>query len=135
MSGNPMIEAKPTDKQDGVRDGEQDAFQIHWDNIEALEHPNQFKNPHNFGYYANLASSVQSDLEECTFKLLGSLKALTDAKNLVLVGGVALNSVLNGKSFSVSFNAACLFRAPILMPVTMIAVAIIGNIVVLLIVQ
>jgi len=47
--------------------------------------------------YMNMALAVQEVLEEIIFKLAGKLKELTGSPNLVLAGGVALNSVANGK--------------------------------------
>jgi carbamoyltransferase len=47
--------------------------------------------------YMNMALAVQEVLEDIIFRLAGKLKDLTGSKNLVLAGGVALNSVANGK--------------------------------------
>ncbi|MBL7112859.1 MAG: carbamoyltransferase [Bacteroidales bacterium] len=47
--------------------------------------------------YMNMALAVQEVLEEIIFRLAGKLKDFTGSKNLVLAGGVALNSVANGK--------------------------------------
>jgi carbamoyltransferase len=46
---------------------------------------------------ADLAASVQLVLEEAIFALAKRLKRLTGMKNLCLGGGIALNSVANGK--------------------------------------
>ncbi|PRX53820.1 carbamoyltransferase [Flagellimonas meridianipacifica] len=47
--------------------------------------------------HANLALAVQLVLEECTAKLVQTAISLTGCPNLVMAGGVALNSVNNGK--------------------------------------
>eukprot|EP01035_Chromulina_nebulosa_P027308 gene27308-35887_t len=73
-----------------------DSFQINWKEIESLQRSNQWSDK-NFGYNANLANSVQSDLESVAVELCSSLKATTGCANLALVGGVALNSVMNGR--------------------------------------
>lgn len=81
MSGNPVS-------------GE---FMINWQLIEEeLLHTNDFK-PKTFDYFANIAQSVQHNLKDVSLSMLTSLQQLTNEKNVVLVGGVALNSVLNGK--------------------------------------
>lgn len=64
--------------------------------IDNLPHPNEWSDAR-FGYYANLAHSVQSDLESCAMQLVNSLRDFTGESNLALVGGVALNSVMNSK--------------------------------------
>jgi predicted NodU family carbamoyl transferase len=79
MSGNPF-------------DG---SFNVDWDSIESLEHANDLSDAR-FGYYANIAASVQADLQACTMSMLQSLQSATRECKLVLTGGVALNSVLNG---------------------------------------
>jgi len=73
-----------------------DSFRINWDLLDSLPHPNEWS-PQLFSYYANLASSVQQDLETVALDLVGGLKGATGCRNVVLVGGVALNSVLNGR--------------------------------------
>ncbi len=47
--------------------------------------------------YMNMALAVQEVLEEIIFRVAGNLKKLTQSNYLVLAGGVALNSVANGK--------------------------------------
>jgi hypothetical protein len=81
--------------QGNIYDG---TFQINWSTLEQLSHPNTFgSHPERFDYFANLANSVQTDLETCSLSFLQSLQQATNAKQLVFTGGVALNSVLNGK--------------------------------------
>jgi len=47
--------------------------------------------------YMNLALAIQEVTEEIVLKMAKTVKELTGSKNLVLAGGVALNSVANGK--------------------------------------
>jgi predicted NodU family carbamoyl transferase len=86
MTGNPFHD--PVHNEEGLH--------INWDTIENLSHPNQWGND-KFGYYANLAANVQENLESTALALIKSLKEHSQQKNLALVGGVALNSVLNGR--------------------------------------
>ena len=51
----------------------------------------------NFLYYAELAASFQSILEDIVMKMRDQIIELTGEKNLCFSGGVALNAVLNGK--------------------------------------
>lgn len=81
MTGNPFSENE---------------FKVDWDIIDSLPDPNQFE-ANNFGRSAVLAASVQSDLESSALELVASLKSSTNQANLALAGGVALNSVLNGR--------------------------------------
>ncbi|SDS42305.1 carbamoyltransferase [Gramella sp. MAR_2010_147] len=52
--------------------------------------------------HANLAFAAQKVLEKIVLKLARAALDITGAKNLVLAGGVALNSVANGKIMDVS---------------------------------
>lgn len=47
--------------------------------------------------YMNIALAIQQVTEEVVIKLAQTAKELTGSKNLVMAGGVALNSVANGK--------------------------------------
>ena len=47
--------------------------------------------------YMNLALAIQQITEEVVIKLAETAKRLTNSENLVMAGGVALNSVANGK--------------------------------------
>jgi carbamoyltransferase len=47
--------------------------------------------------YMNMALAIQQVTEEIVMKLARTAKELTGSRNLVLAGGVALNSVANGK--------------------------------------
>ncbi len=48
-------------------------------------------------HYADIAASIQKVTEEILLKLINSLHKETGLKNLCLAGGVALNSVANGR--------------------------------------
>ena len=48
-------------------------------------------------YYENIAASLQRKLEEVVFLLLSQAHKTYRTKNVCLAGGVALNSVMNGK--------------------------------------
>lgn len=50
--------------------------------------------------YENLAAALQMVTEDAVFNLLGWVQEATNQENLCLAGGVALNSVLNGKVLS-----------------------------------
>jgi carbamoyltransferase len=45
----------------------------------------------------NVAAAFQYQLEECALKLCSILRRRTNARHLVIAGGVALNSVMNGR--------------------------------------
>ena len=47
--------------------------------------------------YMNMALAIQLVTEEIVLKLARTTKELTGCNNLVMAGGVALNSVANGK--------------------------------------
>ncbi|MCD4698504.1 MAG: carbamoyltransferase [Bacteroidales bacterium] len=47
--------------------------------------------------YMNMALAIQKITEEIVLKLAGTARKLTNSENLVMAGGVALNSVANGK--------------------------------------
>lgn len=51
-------------------------------------------------YHKDLATSIQKVMEEVYFKILNHLYTLTRTKNLCLGGGVALNSLANGKIYT-----------------------------------
>lgn len=48
-------------------------------------------------YYADVAASVQRVTEELMLRMVGALHAETGLENLCMAGGVALNSVANGR--------------------------------------
>ncbi len=50
-------------------------------------------------FHRDLAASLQAHTEEIIFSLLNDLHKMTRCRNLCLAGGVALNSVANGKIF------------------------------------
>lgn len=67
-----------------------------WQALEALTDPNRWLDGR-IGELATVAQNVQSDLEEVALSLCRALRHHTGANNLALAGGVALNSVLNGR--------------------------------------
>lgn len=77
------------------------SFKVNWRAIEELEYCNDFRED-TFNYHANLARSVQENLEVVALSLAQSLRTHapqreTAHQHLVITGGVALNSVMNGK--------------------------------------
>ncbi len=48
-------------------------------------------------HHQDVAAAFQQVLEECALKMAAFLKKKTDAEYLVIAGGVALNSVMNGR--------------------------------------
>jgi len=48
-------------------------------------------------HHHDVAAAFQVLLEECALKMAAFLKKKTDAKHLIIAGGVALNSVMNGR--------------------------------------
>ena len=74
------------------------SFVVNWQKIEGLDGGTRPSwNDGRFGEVANLAASVQSNLEASALSLLSSLRDGTGQVNVCLTGGVALNSVLNGR--------------------------------------
>ena len=74
-------------------------FHINWEALFALPLPNEWReaDKDKTQFYAQLARRVQEDLESVALPWIGALKAKTGAKNLCVCGGVAQNSVLNGR--------------------------------------
>lgn len=92
----------------------EDAFHVDWEAIESLPRPNglgqeggQDEGDDGSGdddglrglgaFYAALASRAQEGLEEAALEFIKGLRDRTGEENVCLCGGVALNSVLNGK--------------------------------------
>ncbi|MCI0395264.1 MAG: hypothetical protein L0322_10045 [Chloroflexi bacterium] len=59
----------------------------HWDEATAAQNQK----------YADIAASIQQVTEEIMLRMAGSAHRLSGSKNLVMAGGVALNSVANGR--------------------------------------
>lgn len=90
----------------GELDGE---LRIEWAEIESLPHANGWKKlaaaegalppglAEQRAFHTRLAASVQRSLEAAVLPFLGRLRERTGERNLALAGGVALNSVLNGR--------------------------------------
>ncbi|HRU05097.1 MAG TPA: carbamoyltransferase C-terminal domain-containing protein, partial [Candidatus Brocadiia bacterium] len=71
-------------------------LKVHWPNIESFAHPGEWRQPPR-KEHRDLAAQVQADLEQIALDYLTRLRRLSGARNLVLTGGVALNSQLNGR--------------------------------------
>ncbi len=65
--------------------------------IELFENQSRTKESEIKSFHENLAATLQFKLEELTFNLLNKVYEKQKNPNLCLAGGVALNSVLNGK--------------------------------------
>lgn len=74
-----------------------DLFRVNWDAIEQLPRPNELGDESLRPYYAALAATAQGGLEEAALAFIAGLRKRTGETNVCLCGGVALNSVLNGK--------------------------------------
>lgn len=74
---------------------------------------NKYKNcKEKFKFHADIAASAQKVLENCYFYCLNYLHKITNSENLCLSGGVALNSVANGKIIqNTPFRSIYLFPA------------------------
>jgi carbamoyltransferase len=74
-------------------------FAVNWEALTALEQPNEWREADatTTGHYARLAGRVQMDLEDTALAWIQDLKACTGAENVCVCGGVAQNSVLNGR--------------------------------------
>lgn len=72
-------------------------FRVNWDAIEQLRRPNELGDENLRPYYAALAATAQAGLEEAALAFVAGLRERTGETNVCLCGGVALNSVLNGK--------------------------------------
>ncbi len=77
----------------------EDGFRINWAALEALPRPNEWReaDQEKTRSYAQLAFRVQDDLEAVALPWVRGLKDATGATNLCVCGGVAQNSVLNGR--------------------------------------
>jgi carbamoyltransferase len=68
--------------------------------VQLFDHPIRKKENAVRKYHENIAASLQRKLEEVVFKLLTTVHKTYKTDNLCFAGGVALNSVLNGKILS-----------------------------------
>ena len=84
-------------KHTPVLKGSLDNLQVDWDRLKKESSPNQWNNVENRAQYATLSADIQKDLENVVINHLNKLQTLTNAQNLAFVGGVALNSTLNGR--------------------------------------
>lgn len=76
-----------------------DTFRINWEALHCLPRPNEWRETdrEKTRSYAHLARRVQEDLEAVALPWIRGLKDATGAQNLCVCGGVAQNSVLNGR--------------------------------------
>lgn len=78
-------------------DGQPRVGKLYSDSLEELLGPARQPNEPYSDHYKNVAASLQSVFEEVSLEMLRRLADQTDQKKLCLAGGVALNSVMNGK--------------------------------------
>jgi len=79
-----------------VMTGPLEDLRVNWPRIESIPHPGEWRQPPR-KQHRDLAAQVQADLERIAINYLSRLRRLTGARNLVLTGGVALNSQMNGR--------------------------------------
>lgn len=92
---------------DGSFELNMDYFDFDWANhmpskkmIELFGYPVRKKDGPVRKYHENIAAALQKKLEEAVFHILNNVYKTYKVKNLCFAGGVALNSVLNGKILS-----------------------------------
>jgi len=61
-------------------------------------------------FHMNIASSLQAITEDIILKIVKHAKKITGSKNLCMAGGVALNSVANGRIISERIFENCFFQ-------------------------
>lgn len=88
-------------------------FRVHWETVEQLPRPNELGDKSLRPFYAALAAEAQAGLEEASMAFITGLRERTGEKNLCLCGGVALNSVLNGKVAREVWESALLVRVSV----------------------
>jgi carbamoyltransferase len=76
-----------------------ETFRINWEALRGLPRPNEWREDdrEKTKSYAHLARRGQEDLEAVALPWIRGLKEATGAHNLCVCGGVAQNSVLNGR--------------------------------------
>ncbi|HNQ17110.1 MAG TPA: carbamoyltransferase [Candidatus Woesebacteria bacterium] len=97
-----------TQFDDGSYQLNMEYFTFDWSNrsmyssklIELFGHPARKPESKMMSYHKNIAASLQQKLEEVVLKMLNVAYETYKTPNLCLAGGVALNSVLNGKILS-----------------------------------
>lgn len=77
--------------------GPLETLRVDWETIASLPFPNAWNEKRHRRSYADLAARVQWDLEKTTLDFLRRLRRKTGSKHLAFTGGVALNSLLNGR--------------------------------------
>ncbi len=88
---------RPAPPGQWITRGPLEELEVNWDFLHALPHPNQWEREENHPDYARLAALVQRDLEDAVLDFLTRLRERSGETRLCLVGGVALNSSLNGR--------------------------------------
>ena len=77
--------------------GQLENLKVDWEQLHKLPHPHDWENEDHRPDYAAAAAGIQADLEKVALEFFTRLREESGEKNLCLVGGVALNSTLNGK--------------------------------------
>lgn len=80
-----------------VMTGPLERLTVNWQRLRQEPAPNQWQEHEHRPAYARLSADVQRDLEEVMLEFLSRLQKQTGERNLCLVGGVALNSTMNGR--------------------------------------
>ncbi len=80
-----------------VLTGPLEELQVDWQRLQMEPGANGWEEKENRAAYARLSADLQHDLEEVVLDYLRRLQQQTGERNLCLVGGVALNSTLNGR--------------------------------------
>ncbi len=70
---------------------------VDWQRLRNEPAPNQWQDKEHRPEYAQLSADVQRDLETVMLEFLTRLQQQTGERNLCLVGGVGLNSTMNGR--------------------------------------
>lgn len=96
-SGASPTQPPPRLTSGDLLDGGDGGFRLHWDAIEGLPRPNELGDVGLRPFYAALAGTAQRGLEEAAMGFVAGLRERTGEENVCLCGGVALNSVLNGR--------------------------------------
>ena len=94
-SENPA--GRPSDGRMPVMTGPLEELQVDWQRLRNEPAPNQWEERQHRAAYAQLSADVQHDLEDVMLEFLKRLREQTGERNLCLVGGVALNSTMNGR--------------------------------------
>jgi len=80
-----------------VMSGPLEDLQVDWPRLRAEPAPHAWSQEAARPGFARLAADVQADLEDIVLAFLARMREQSGARNLAFVGGVALNSTLNGR--------------------------------------